>query len=63
MSTGPFFVQNRDQRMTIIKTGSARTDTGGVGDTLGPFQTELISDNDSLTQFGAFIETLSPGSS
>ena len=49
--------------MTIIKTGSARTDTGGVGDTPGPFQTELISDNDSLTQFAAFIETLSPGSS
>lgn len=48
--------------MTVIRAGTARTDTGGDTSALGPFRAELISDTAGLTQFGAFIEELPPGS-
>jgi len=48
--------------MTVIKAGAARTETGGQDSTLGPYRAELISDTARLTQFGAFIEELPPGS-
>ena len=48
--------------MTVIKQGSAQVDEGGAGSTLGPYRAELISDTAKLTQFGAFIEELPPGS-
>ncbi len=48
--------------MTVIKCGTARIDTAGEGDSLGPCRAELISDTAGLTQFGAFIEELPPGS-
>ena len=48
--------------MTVIKAGAARTETGGQDSTLGPYRAELISDTAQLTQFGAFIEELPPGS-
>ena len=45
----------------LIKAGTARTDSGdGV---CGPYTAALLSDTGGLTQFGAFIETLPPGSS
>ena len=37
-----------------------RIETGS--DDIGTFQAELLSDAGGLTQFGAFIETLTPGS-
>ncbi|WP_299698933.1 cupin domain-containing protein [uncultured Tateyamaria sp.] len=49
--------------MTVIKRGTARTDSGKANGPLGPYTAELISDTGGLTQFGAFIETLPPGSS
>lgn len=49
--------------MTVIRRGTARIETGSTEDTLGPYQAELISDTAGLTQFGAFIEELPPGSS
>ncbi|MEM6373343.1 MAG: cupin domain-containing protein [Pseudomonadota bacterium] len=49
--------------MTVIKAGHARQETGGTETSLGPYTAELISDTAGLTQFGAFIETLPPGSS
>ncbi|WP_299144517.1 cupin domain-containing protein [uncultured Tateyamaria sp.] len=48
--------------MTVIKAGTAQTETGGADSTLGPYQAELISDTGGLSQFGAFIEELPPGS-
>lgn len=48
--------------MTVIKAGTARRDTGGDSDTLGPYSAELISDSAGLTQFGTFVEELPPGS-
>ena len=48
--------------MTVIKRGTARMDSGRSDDPLGPYTAELISDTGGLSQFGAFIETLPPGS-
>ncbi|WP_299045641.1 cupin domain-containing protein [uncultured Tateyamaria sp.] len=48
--------------MTVIKAGTARTDAGGNDTSLGPYRAELLSDTGGLTQFGAFIEDLPPGS-
>ena len=48
--------------MTIIKAGTAKRDEAGQDDPLGPYRAELISDTGHLTQFGAFIEELPPGS-
>ncbi len=48
--------------MTIIKAGTAKTDKSGPNAPLGPYSAELISDTGNLTQFGAFIEELPPGS-
>lgn len=48
--------------MTIIKAGTAKIDEAGPDDPLGPYRAELISDTGGLTQFGAFIEELPPGS-
>ena len=48
--------------MTVIKAGAARTEKGGQDSTLGPYRAELISDTAQLTQFGAFIKELPPGS-
>ncbi|WP_299282460.1 cupin domain-containing protein [uncultured Tateyamaria sp.] len=48
--------------MTVIKSGDALIDTGGADGPLGPYRAELISDSAGLTQFGAFIEELPPGS-
>lgn len=47
----------------IIRKGSAQTDraTPAQEAALGPFTAELLSDSGSLTQFGAFTETLAPG--
>ena len=49
--------------MTVIKKGSAKVDSSGENSALGPYRAELISDSAGLTQFGAFIEELPPGSS
>lgn len=44
----------------LIKAGTARMDAGdGI---CGPYSADLLSDTGGLTQFGAFIETLPPGS-
>ena len=48
--------------MAVIKHGTAHTDVGGAGTTLGPYSATLISDTGGLTQFGASIEELPPGS-
>ncbi|GGX50704.1 cupin [Tateyamaria omphalii] len=48
--------------MTVIKRGTARTESGKADDRLGPYKAERISDTGDLSQFGAFIETLPPGS-
>lgn len=48
--------------MTVVKRGTAKRDAGGDGSTLGPYSAELISDTAGLSQFGAFIEELPPGS-
>lgn len=48
--------------MTVIKSGTARVDVGGDDTGLGPYRAELISDSAGLTQFGAFVEELPPGS-
>ena len=46
--------------MPLIRSGTAQRETGdGV---CGPYTADLLSDTGSLTQFGAFIETLPPGS-
>ena len=49
--------------MTVIRKGAADVDDAGQNSPLGPYRAELISDTAGLTQFGAFIETLPPGSS
>lgn len=44
----------------LVRQGAARTETGdGI---CGPYTAHLLSDSGGLTQFGAFIETLPPGS-
>ncbi|WP_299150626.1 cupin domain-containing protein [uncultured Tateyamaria sp.] len=48
--------------MTVIKSGDAQGETGDTDSPLGPYRAELISDTGGLTQFGAFIEELPPGS-
>ena len=48
--------------MAIIKAGTARTEVGKPDDPLGEYVATLISDTAGLTQFGAFIEELAPGS-
>lgn len=48
--------------MTVIKAGTAQIETPGQGDALGPYRAELISDTANLTQFGAIVEELPPGS-
>ncbi|WP_394153748.1 hypothetical protein [Loktanella salsilacus] len=46
--------------MPLVPKDAARTDSGiGV---CGPYTAVLLSDSGGLTQFGAFIETLPPGS-
>jgi uncharacterized cupin superfamily protein len=47
--------------MTIIKAGTARQVRSSPDDAHGPYRAILISDTGDLTQFGAFIEVLSPG--
>ena len=49
----------------IIRKGTAKTDapTAEQAAALGHFSAELLSDTGGLTQFGAFTETLAPGSS
>lgn len=49
--------------MTVLKKGNAKEDNGGQNSALGPYRAELIGDSAGLTQFGAFIEELPPGSS
>ncbi|MEO0745769.1 MAG: cupin domain-containing protein [Pseudomonadota bacterium] len=49
--------------MTVIKKGTAEVRTGDADDPLGAYRAERISDTGGLTQFGAFIEELPPGSS
>ncbi len=48
----------------IIRKGQARTDRGTAEQVaiLGAFTADLISDTGGLTQFGAFVEVLEPGS-
>ncbi len=48
--------------MTVIRSGTARVDAAKADTPLGPYRAELISDSAGLTQFGAFIEELPPGS-
>ena len=49
--------------MAVAKMGKAELDSGGHNSAQGPYRAELISDSGRLTQFGAFIEELPPGSS
>lgn len=46
----------------IIRKGQAPIRRGEAGHELGPFRTERISDAGLLSQFGAYLETLEPGS-
>jgi uncharacterized cupin superfamily protein len=48
--------------MTIIKSGTAKTKAGELHPLIGRYSAELLSDTGNLTQFGAFVETLTPGS-
>lgn len=51
--------------MPIIRKDSAPSEEGtgeGINAELGPYEARLLSDAGGLTQFGAFIETLPPGS-
>ena len=48
--------------MTIIKQGEATLKNGQADDPLGQYSAELISDTGGLTQFGALVEELPPGS-
>jgi uncharacterized cupin superfamily protein len=48
--------------MTIIKSGTAKTKVGELHPLIGSYSAELLSDAGNLTQFGAFVETLTPGS-
>ena len=47
--------------MTVVRKGTATVDDG-THNTLGPYRAERISDTAGLTQFGALIEVLPPGS-
>lgn len=49
--------------MAVIRHGEAQIDRGGETGALGPYRAELISNSAGLTQFGAFVEELPPGSS
>jgi uncharacterized cupin superfamily protein len=48
---------------SLVRRGNARTDaaTPAQAAALGHFSAQLLSDTAGLTQFGAFVETLSPG--
>ncbi len=48
----------------IIRKGALRSDQGteGRGERLGAFESLRYSDVGGLTQFGAYVETLQPGS-
>ena len=48
--------------MTVIKAADVKIETGGSDSALGPYRAELFSDSVGLTQFGAFVEELPPGS-
>jgi uncharacterized cupin superfamily protein len=48
--------------MPIIRKDDAPVDSPDIPDTLGNFTARLFSDAGGLTQFGAFTETLHPGS-
>ncbi|MBB4953777.1 putative cupin superfamily protein [Agrobacterium vitis] len=51
--------------MPIIRPEDAKyeQETGeGINAELGPYEARLLSDAGGLTQFGAFVETLPPGS-
>ena len=49
--------------MPIITSDTVQKDSGdGAGDPCGPYAAELYSDTGGLTQFGAFVEILPPGS-
>ena len=48
--------------MPVIKAGTAKTREGDAGSPLGAHRAQLISDTGHLTQFGALIEELPPGS-
>ncbi len=48
--------------MTVIKSGAAKIKAGEAHPLIGSYFAELISDSGNLTQFGAFVETLTPGS-
>ncbi|WP_159946907.1 cupin domain-containing protein [Rhizobium sp. 18065] len=51
--------------MPVIKQQDAALEEGkaeGINAELGPYSARLLSDAGSLTQFGAFLETLPPGS-
>lgn len=49
--------------MPIITSDTVQKDSGdGVDDPCGPYAAELYSDTGGLTQFGAFVEILPPGS-
>lgn len=46
----------------IVLKGDAPIHRGDVGHALGAFETRHRSDAGGLTQFGAYVETLRPGS-
>jgi uncharacterized cupin superfamily protein len=49
--------------MPLFRPDQIRTDTSdGAGNPCGPYSALLLSDTGGLTQFGAFIEILPPGS-
>ncbi|MDW4499601.1 cupin domain-containing protein [Sulfitobacter sp. D35] len=48
--------------MPVIKAGTARKKEAGPEDPLGAYSAELLSDSGGLTQFGALVEELAPGS-
>jgi len=56
-----FFLQ--ETHMPIITSDTVQKDSGdGIDDPCGPYAAELYSDTGGLTQFGAFVEILPPGS-
>lgn len=51
--------------MPVIRPSDAPVETGAdskLNDELGSYRASLLSDAGGLTQFGAFVETLHPGS-
>lgn len=46
----------------ITKAAARRESDDGKGNPCGPYEALLFSDSGGLTQFGAFVETLPPGS-